>query len=296
MVYWELGKACKLIDSGARYDMGFGTSAGALCVAILSQFIGEYGWRVGPARAADFVLEKAGDFKQIAKPRNRFTVCAELAASLTKPTSSWLSFGGLYDMTRLERILSDVLDPVVMKRSQFQVEVCSVDSWKRVRYYNPSSISGSAAASWSKDLAAAMVRASSAIPIFMNHVDHPDLPEPMFDGGLRDYCPIGRSIDIGATHIDAIIAKPKVQERRLGHKFSFRELAAFVVGTAGDEVLENDLAAARRINNNIENVDGSATKYRYVDLIEHRPTSEVDITYGWSRKEAADAFDRGYNE
>ncbi len=260
---WGTGALRALLESGRKYDISSGVSAGALNSAFLAQYSPD------EQLAAISELEKiwlnlSGDSAVFKRHAPSF---------LTYLYSFWK--GGIFDMSPLRNLIGQKMsvEELLNSKTELMIGVCSLNTgkYKTIDKYNSNIMD--------------YIWASCVFPILFSPVKIDD--EMWVDGGIRHQIPLSDVLRIpDVERIDVILSSPSdghIHDTTPSDKFSnIMNVATRGAGILSDEIYVGDLkfCAERKIEINI-----------------FEPSGEVNKdSFKFDREEIAKNLERGYKE
>lgn len=170
----------------------------------------------------------------------------------------------LYDSRPLQRLVRRELDPERLRMSGRKLRIGTVSlASGRYELFDEAS-----------PQIVDAVLASAAFPAMLEPIGIDGALHT--DGGLRDVTPLAAAIDAGATSVDVLLAEP--EDVPPGPMFRGRPPSAIRLATRAleillDEVVENDLQTAQRINELV--ACEAAPEKRWVEVRVLRPSAPL---------------------
>lgn len=257
---WQAGAIAEVLATGFAPGIITGTSVGALNTAYMAAHQpqhheeGYWGWNeTGEALIRFWETEVTGP-GDVGGKRDL------LALAWRIWRKKW---AGLIHTTELKTLVHDTLGPY-FPVSGIQARVCSVNLRTGAKVYTGSDEPHFLDA----------VLASAAEPFLMPAIQVQG--DTHVDGGLAEIAPLAEAIRLGATRIVCVVCQPEqVAEVRVNWGDTCA-LVGRLTTIVGNEIVNNDLARCREINDAIRLDDAHPGK-RIIDLTVIRPAKELPI-------------------
>lgn len=269
---YQAGAIKRLLDQGFQPDAVYGVSVGALNGALLADQMGQTPTPIWPDAGDNLVrfwIREVTSFSVVGRERTG-------AGIIWKAIRD--KFSGLIDMTPIMELLERTLNMDNITNSPLKVYPGVVNLAKG-NFFNADPVND-------KDNFFKYIIASTREPINMDIVDIGE--EAFVDGGLRNIAPLKPAIDGGAEEIIVIANQPEKISEQTGRNYrDLFTLARRTVGIMTNEIINNDLALAERINELCKHYGDAADGYkisdgplkgaRFVDIMVIRPKERLPI-------------------
>ncbi|MCH8172512.1 MAG: patatin-like phospholipase family protein [Proteobacteria bacterium] len=269
---FEAGAIKVVLDSGFKPDVIYGVSVGALNGAFLADQMGRDpapSWPEAADELLNFWRERVTSFAVLGKKRKFFII---------GPKVLFGNFNGLLKMKRLRKLLHEVLDVenIAASPTPFYPGVADLEAGEF--FYGD--------VTKNRDNFIDYVVASTREPILMALMRLDG--KTLIDGGVRNISPLKSAIDAGANEIITIAAQPEKLSRQEGKNYGdLRTLAGRTIGIMTNEIVNNDLSLAHKINlvcvhygkksDRFKIKSGPLKDYKYIESTIIRPSKSLDV-------------------
>lgn len=257
---------------------------GAFLADHAGQTAGEPDWDAAADNLLKFWENRITNFSDIGKVRKKFLVIAKVIGG---------GFNGLLKMKRLDRLVAELLDVKNIAKSKAPVFPGIVELNNGEFFY------ATANKDWAQkrgennveirfigkdflDYVLASTREPVKMPIVIK------AKKSLVDGGVRNIAPLKSAIQAGAEEIITIACQPEKSSLQTRKSYrNFFTLADRTVGIMTNEIVNNDLQLAQKINLacleygdktlRFKVKEGPFKDYRYVESTIIRPDTSLGI-------------------
>ena len=251
---YQIGQMHTLIHNGIIPNIITGISVGSLNGLLYSHYLGLYN---DPILAIDncvgFWINNIKKPSDIIKKKSIVKIIYEIMSN---------KFTGLLATVKLESLVTDVVDTILVKAANVDLDVGAVNmNTGLILYFNKT-----------YDKIKECTIASSRIPLMMP----PSIlnNEEYYDGGLIDNAALGKAIDKGADEIRVLTTIPERIKIGFNNTTSLLSLVNRVMEITVNNTLNNDVNLAK-VYNSLSS-KGLSTK-RFINLHIYRPKETLDI-------------------
>lgn len=261
---FQAGVISKLFEYGFEPDFISGVSVGALNGGFLWKEINKRSepdrWFVAGTKLIDFWVYNITKFSDIGKRRNYLLLALDILRN---------RFKSVLDMSKLEKLVEEMMRYAPYdKHVSFSAGVVDIDS---ANYEARSS------GDHSVEILIKYIIASTKIPILMELKKY--FGNHYYDGGLRNIAPLKEAISRGAENIIVVACQPTDMEHlSTANKFNHGNVLDLIdrfTSIMTNEILNNDLAIAEKLNKQV--LSGEDSEHRYINIKIYRPKETIMV-------------------